>query len=171
MTTSSDLGEKVTIASYSSGNEEAILLPHREESELRRSMTETDPSLRDNIKKNSVDFFRSKTYDHMTVKNLWKRATSKFTRASPDIEEYWEESKYALSRPKLMDDDLEIHYESWKKRVCCHKFSNMKLEMYFWSFYMDNHINTIRIVFMAMLLVSNVFGIPMDYVQKGRDAF
>ena len=55
------------------------------------------------------------------------------------IEKTKSHSKYVLPRPALEEEDLNIDFERWKKRACCHQFSNKKLEDAFWVFYMDNH--------------------------------
>jgi len=66
-----------------------------------------------------------------------------------------------------MDDDLDIDYVRWKKRPCCHQFSIPKLEQYFWTFYIDNHTNTIQITFMAFLAFPILGWISVDVIQKG----
>jgi len=78
------------------------------------------------------------------------------------------DTEYTLTRPELMDDDLEIDYARWKKRLCCHQFSNQNLEKHFWTFYTDNHTNTIRITFMAFLAFPILGWISVDYLQKGK---
>jgi len=78
-----------------------------------------------------------------------------------------EDGDYSLTKPELMDDDLDIDYPRWKKRACCHQFSIPKLEQHFWTFYIDNHANTIRITFMAFLAFPILGWIWVDIIQKG----
>jgi len=77
-----------------------------------------------------------------------------------------QDSSYTVTRPELMDDDLEIDYARWKMGIFCHQFSIPKLEQHFWTFYVWNHANTIRITFMAINL-SYVGWIWVDFIQKG----
>jgi len=54
----------------------------------------------------------------------------------------------------LTGADLDIDYKEWKKRSCCHQFSQKNLEMHFWLFYMDNHSWTIQVVLTTVCVVS-----------------
>jgi len=78
-----------------------------------------------------------------------------------------EDCDYSLTRPELMDEDLDIDYVRWKKRACCHQFSIPKLEQHFWTFYADNHANTIRITFMTFLAAPILGWISVDIIQNG----
>merc|ERR1719419_2182890 len=105
---------------------------------------------------------------------FWWRVANKFisaTRTQSTRSELPSEdsNNYSLTRPELMDDDLDIDYANWKKRPCCHQFSNPKLEQYFWTFWVDNHTNTIQITFMAFLAFPILGFISVDVMQKGVD--
>jgi len=105
-------------------------------------------------------------------RNFWERLAFKFisaTRRSSESSKLPSENlnDYSLTRPQLMDDDLDIDYASWKKRPCCHQFSIPKLEQYFWTFYIDNHTNTIQLTFMSFLAFPILGWISVDVMQKG----
>jgi len=63
---------------------------------------------------------------------------------------------------KLTGADLDIDYERWKKRKCCHQFSKKNLEKNFWIFYEHNHSWTIQVVF-TVVCVSSFGGMVVDY--------
>merc|ERR550534_1462738 len=66
-----------------------------------------------------------------------------------------ESQPYMLEAPLLEDEDLEMDYEEWKKRKCCHRFTtenNDNLERHFWAFYIKTHRTTIRLVFTTYIL-------------------
>lgn len=120
-------------------------------------------------KHSPISFSRTKTFQNPSEdKDMWRRAQESFSSQPAELDEFIKESsKYMLTRPDLMDDDLEIDYTRWKKRACCHQFSNPKLETYFWNFYMDYHTNTIRITFIAFIAFPILGWISIDSMQKG----
>jgi len=67
--------------------------------------------------------------------------------------------------PKLLEKDLAIEYDRWKKRTCCHQFSNTNLEKHFWTFYMNNHTVTIRVIFTTILIFAVIGWTVVDYAQ------
>lgn len=71
--------------------------------------------------------------------------------------------------PKLLEKDLAIEYDRWKKRTCCHQFDNTNLEKHFWTFYMNNHTVTIRVIFTTILIFPVIGWTVVDYAQKEND--
>jgi len=76
---------------------------------------------------------------------------------------------YPLQKPLLTDKDLEIDYEHWKKRTCCHQFSNENLEKHFWEFYMNNHTMTIRVVLITIFFFAIMGWMVVDYVELNEE--
>jgi len=81
-----------------------------------------------------------------------------------------DEMSYPLQKPLLTDKDLDIDYENWKKRTCCHQFSNENLEKHFWEFYMNNHTMTIRVVLLTIFIFAIMGWMVVDYVELHEES-
>jgi len=95
------------------------------------------------------------------TKNYWRLGSTLLLNSNQNGHQL--EALSLNRRSSLIEGALGIDYDVWKKRTCCHKFSNEVLEKNFWIFYMESHMRNIQMVFTAFCIIPLILGTAMDY--------